>query len=57
MWPLADVSDLKAAFYFPNDARVNPTDVTQALAKGARQGGARILGESALAELHEPCDE
>ena len=42
MWPLADASDLKAAFYFPNDARVNPTDVTQALAKGARQGGASI---------------
>jgi len=43
MWPLADVGDLEAAFYFPNDARVNPTDVTQALAKGARLGGARFL--------------
>ena len=42
-WPLADVSDLVAAFYFPNDARVNPTDVTQALAKGARQGCVRIF--------------
>ncbi|HUO79655.1 MAG TPA: FAD-dependent oxidoreductase [Steroidobacteraceae bacterium] len=43
LWPLADVSDLEAAFYFPNDARVNPTDVTQALARGARQGGVRIF--------------
>jgi glycine cleavage system aminomethyltransferase T/glycine/D-amino acid oxidase-like deaminating enzyme len=43
LWPLADVSDLEAAFHFPNDARVNPTDVTQALAKGARQGGARLV--------------
>jgi len=42
LWPLADVSDLVAAFHFPNDARVNPADVTQALAKGARQGGVRI---------------
>ena len=42
LWPLADVSDLVAAFHFPNDARVNPTDVTQALAKGARAGGARL---------------
>jgi heterotetrameric sarcosine oxidase gamma subunit len=42
-WPLADVRDLVAAFYFPNDARVNPTDVTQALARGARQGGVRIF--------------
>jgi 4-methylaminobutanoate oxidase (formaldehyde-forming) len=43
LWPLADVSDLSAAFYFPNDARANPTDVTQALAKGARLGGVRIF--------------
>jgi 4-methylaminobutanoate oxidase (formaldehyde-forming) len=43
MWPLAEVGDLTAAFHFPNDGRVNPTDVTQALAKGARLGGARIF--------------
>jgi heterotetrameric sarcosine oxidase gamma subunit len=42
-WPLAEVGDLKAAFYFPNDGRVNPTDVTQALAKGARLAGAQII--------------
>lgn len=43
LWPLADVSDLQAAFHFPDDGRVNPTDVTQALAKGARSRGAQIL--------------
>lgn len=48
LWPLADVNDLVAAFYFPNDARANPTDVTQALAKGARQGGARIFEHIAV---------
>jgi heterotetrameric sarcosine oxidase gamma subunit len=42
MWPLADVSDLAAAFHFPDDARANPADVTQALAKGARAGGATL---------------
>ena len=42
-WPLACVDDLAAAFYFPNDARANPTDVTQALAKGARAMGVRIV--------------
>jgi heterotetrameric sarcosine oxidase gamma subunit len=46
MWPLADVSDLTAAFHFPGDARANPTDVTQALAKGARAGGARLLEQT-----------
>jgi 4-methylaminobutanoate oxidase (formaldehyde-forming) len=48
LWPLADVSDLVAAFHFPKDARVNPTDVTQALARGARQGGARIFEQTAV---------
>ncbi len=43
MWPLADVSDVQAAFHFPHDGRVNPADVTQALAKGARMGGAQIF--------------
>ncbi|HLW23946.1 MAG TPA: FAD-dependent oxidoreductase [Steroidobacteraceae bacterium] len=42
-WPLAQVEDLEAAFYFPRDGRINPADVTRALAKGARQGGARII--------------
>src|ERR1700733_7380101 len=42
-WPLAHVSDVQAAFHFPNDGRVNPTDVTRALAKGARAGGVRIV--------------
>ena len=48
LWPLADVSDLAAAFHFPRDARVNPTDVTQALAKGARQNGVRIFEHTAV---------
>ena len=43
LWPLAQVDDLAAAFYFPNDARANPADVTQALAKGARNAGVRII--------------
>ena len=48
LWPLAAVDDLTAAFHFPNDGRVNPTDVTQALAKGARMGGAEIFENTAV---------
>ena len=48
MWPLAEVGDLTAAFYFPNDARANPTDVTQALARGARQQGATLRENTAV---------
>ena len=51
LWPLAHVDDLVAAFHFPNDARVNPTDVTQALAKGARQSGVRIFEHTAVTEI------
>ena len=43
LWPLAYVDDVQAAFHFPKDGRVNPTDVTRALARGARRGGVRIL--------------
>lgn len=46
MWPLAEVSNVKAAFHFPRDGRVNPTDVAQALVKGARMGGARIFEQT-----------
>ena len=46
MWPLADVSNVQAAFHFPNDGRVNPADVAMALAKGARMGGAQILEQT-----------
>jgi 4-methylaminobutanoate oxidase (formaldehyde-forming) len=43
LWPLAYVDDVQAAFHFPRDGRINPTDVTRALAKGARDGGVRIV--------------
>ncbi|BDA87158.1 FAD-dependent oxidoreductase (plasmid) [Aureimonas sp. SA4125] len=43
MWPLAYTGDVQAAFHFPHDGRINPTDVTQALAKGARMAGVQIF--------------
>jgi 4-methylaminobutanoate oxidase (formaldehyde-forming) len=42
LWPLMDVSDLIGAAYLPTDGQANPADITQALARGARQGGVRI---------------
>ncbi len=41
-WPLMEVEDLAGAFFIPGDGQTNPTDTTQALAKGARMGGAQI---------------
>ncbi|MET0805266.1 MAG: FAD-dependent oxidoreductase, partial [Acidimicrobiales bacterium] len=42
LWPPMQVDDLLGALWLPGDGKVNPTDVTQSLAKGARIGGATI---------------
>jgi dimethylglycine dehydrogenase len=38
-WPLLRTDDLVGALYHPQDGYINPADVTQAMAKGARQFG------------------
>jgi sarcosine dehydrogenase len=43
MWPLMSVDDLVGASYLPSDGQASPSDITQALAKGARMHGARLL--------------
>ncbi len=42
-WPLVEVDDLAGAIWMPKDGVVNPADVTMAMAKGARIGGAKIF--------------
>ncbi|MDI3336908.1 FAD-dependent oxidoreductase [Defluviimonas aestuarii] len=41
-WPLVRTEDLKGAIFHPQDGYINPADVTQAMAKGARQLGVTI---------------
>ena len=41
-WPLLRTDDLVGALFHPQDGYINPADVTQAMAKGARQHGATI---------------
>ncbi len=43
LFPWAETDDLLAGFHVPGDGRVNPVDLTTALARGARQLGVRIL--------------
>ncbi len=43
LWPLMDVSDVVGAAFLPTDGQANPSDIAQALAKGARKGGARLI--------------
>ncbi len=48
LFPLAHVDDLVGGFWFPDDGRVNPADVCQALARGARQRGVAIHEHTAV---------
>ena len=41
--PILETGDLQGAIWLPRDGTANPTDVTQSLARGARQLGARIF--------------
>src|SRR5262250_1832603 len=43
LWPIMDVSDVVGAAFLPTDGQANPADFAQALAKGARKGGVRIV--------------
>ncbi len=50
-FPLMNVDDLVGAIWLPGDGKANPTDLTSALAKGARQGGARILEHTRVLDV------
>ncbi|TIT76338.1 MAG: FAD-binding oxidoreductase, partial [Mesorhizobium sp.] len=42
-YPFIETHDLKGALYDPSDGDIDPAQLTQALAKGARDMGARII--------------
>ncbi len=43
LWPIMAIDDLQGGICLPGDGKANPTDLTQSLAKGARNGGAKII--------------
>ncbi len=51
LWPLMDASDVVGAAFMPTDGQANPSDITQALAKGARQAGATILEDTKVTDI------
>jgi glycine cleavage system aminomethyltransferase T/glycine/D-amino acid oxidase-like deaminating enzyme len=51
-WPLMRTDDLVGALWLPRDGRTNPIDTTRALARGAQQGGARIVENTAVTAIH-----
>jgi len=50
-WPHMNIDDLVGAVYIPRDGQTSPVDTTMALAKGARDRGARIVEGVAVERL------
>ena len=50
-FPVMSVDDLVGAIWLPGDGKANPTDLTSALAKGARQRGARIFEHTRVLDV------
>jgi 4-methylaminobutanoate oxidase (formaldehyde-forming) len=54
LYPIMETADLQGAVWLPGDGKANPTDLTVALAKGARNAGARIIeGVRVEKAIHE----
>ncbi|WP_067561308.1 GcvT family protein [Halofilum ochraceum] len=41
-WPLVDTEGVRGGIWLPKDGQINPADLTQALARGARQHGVTV---------------
>jgi heterotetrameric sarcosine oxidase gamma subunit len=50
-YPVMQVDDLAGAIWLPGDGTANPTDLTQALARGARLGGARVFEKTRVLDV------
>ena len=51
LYPIAYVDDLVGGIHIPSDGYANAVDITQALAKGARSGGARIFENTKVTKI------
>ena len=51
LWPLMQVDDVVGAAFLPTDGQANPSDITQALAKGARMAGAKIFEDAKVLSI------
>jgi dimethylglycine dehydrogenase len=53
VWPLCNIEGLLGAIQHPDDGYVQPADLTQALAKGARNRGAEIYRNTTVTAIDE----
>ena len=53
IWPLCKTENLVGAIYHPEDGYIQPADLTQAMAKGARARGAKIYRNTAVISIDQ----
>jgi sarcosine dehydrogenase len=51
LWPIMNVDDVVGAAFLPTDGQANPSDITQALARGARMAGVSIFEDCGVLDL------
>ncbi len=51
LWPLMQVDDVVGAAFLPTDGQANPSDITMALARGARMAGATICEDTLVLSI------
>ncbi len=56
LWPPCNTEGLVGALYHPDDGHIAPADVTQALAIGARNGGAQIYRNTPVSGVEQQPD-
>ncbi|RIA45441.1 GcvT family protein [Dichotomicrobium thermohalophilum] len=52
MYPYLNISDVKGAVHLPGDGQCDPASLAMALAKGARNGGAKIFENVKVTAVH-----
>ena len=57
IWPLCNTDGLIGAIQHPEDGYIQPADLTQALAKGARDKGAEIYRNTNVVDIKQNNDE
>ena len=53
IWPLCEMDGILGAIQHPDDGYIQPADLTQALAKGARSRGAEIYRNTTVMEIEQ----
>ena len=56
-WPMANIEGLIGAIQHPDDGYIQPADLTQALAKGARARGAEIYRNTSVIALKQQSND